>query len=221
MMMSREMTTYQGVLQDPHIQSSLRTNDFYYTTSSNVVFHDATAGVCETSLQHPQSQSYSLPQRMNPHDRLNRFQSTSIPISPSGLQRTASENELSEDAAKADYKDYLFYNRLVNGISSRQRFLQDGTLKHENLQCLENIVKTRHDEDEAAAAAATSDYYWYYPPKDYDPPRSNPHETDRLVPIHNITSGTLFFAVPNPANHDGTSSDGSPVDEECIFDLEL
>jgi hypothetical protein len=212
-MMSSKMTTYQEAFQEPQLQPSLKSNEFYYTTTSNPAFHEGTAGHAWTSLQQPHRHSHSFPQAMNSHDRLNRSQSASIPIAPNAMRRTASENQLSEDEAEADYKDYLFYNRLVNGISSKQRFLQDGLLKHENQQCLENIVRTRHDEDMAAAAA--SDYYWYHPAKDYHP--SSLREADRLVHARNIASEALLVAVP--AREQGSSS--VHIDEECIFDLEL
>jgi hypothetical protein len=72
----------------------------------------------------------------------------SIPIThnSSSLRRTESETQLFEDEVEADYKDFLFYSRIVNGIISKQHsFHQDGSLKHETQQCLENIVRARHD----------------------------------------------------------------------------
>lgn len=213
-MISTKMITSPEALQDPQLQPSLKANEFYYSTTSNPAFHDASEGPTKMAFEQPQRHSHSFPQAMTSHDRLNRSQSASIPIAPNSLRRTASENQLSEDEAEADYKDYLFFNRLVNGISTSQRFLQDGTLKHENQQCLENIVRTRHDEDKAAAATA-SDYYWYYPTKDYHP--RSLRESDRLVHARDVASEALLVAMPN-AEH---GSSGDPHDEECMFDLEL
>mmetsp|Transcript_130508 Transcript_130508/g.194322 ORF Transcript_130508/g.194322 Transcript_130508/m.194322 type:complete len:182 (+) Transcript_130508:138-683(+) len=69
--------------------------------------------------------------------------SASIPISNS-IRRTSSETQLSQDEAEADYKDFLFYSRVVHGISSKQRYLQNGYLKYETQMCLNSIVNTRH-----------------------------------------------------------------------------
>lgn len=129
------------------------------------------------------------------------------------MRRTASENQLCEDEAEADYKDFLFYNRVVNGISSKQRLLQDELLKHQNQQCLENIVRARHDED--LAAATSSDRYWYYPTKDHHP-RSFV-EANRLVHVHQIASEALVVAESCPEQGSSRVS----VEEEGIFDLDL
>lgn len=73
------------------------------------------------------------------------FKSQSIPISNS-IRRTNSENELSQDEAEAEYKDFMFYSRVVQGISEKQRFWRDGYLKYENEMCLGRIVQTRHND---------------------------------------------------------------------------
>ena len=68
--------------------------------------------------------------------------SASIPISNS-IRRTSSETQLQQEEAEADYKDYLFYSRVVHGI--RQQSLQNnGYLKYETQMCLNSIVNTRH-----------------------------------------------------------------------------
>ena len=67
--------------------------------------------------------------------------SKSIPIS--NIKRTLSEIQLHEDEAMADYRDYCFYARLVNGINSRR----EGSFNHYHLsadQSIANIVRTRN-----------------------------------------------------------------------------
>jgi hypothetical protein len=73
--------------------------------------------------------------------------SASIPISNS-IRRTSSENQLSQDEAVADYKDFLFFSRVVDGISRQQRDLKNGSFRHENQMCLAHIVRTRHADSE-------------------------------------------------------------------------
>ena len=68
----------------------------------------------------------------------------SIPISNS-LWRTASDHQMSQDEADADYKDYLFFSRVVHGISSKQQLYQDGFLRYENELSLYNILRTRQE----------------------------------------------------------------------------
>jgi hypothetical protein len=63
------------------------------------------------------------------------------------MRRTLSENQLSEDEAMAEYKDFMFYSRIVNGIArqnSERSSTQDSSLLYENELCLGNIVRTRH-----------------------------------------------------------------------------
>lgn len=52
---------------------------------------------------------------------------------------------MSQEEAEAEYKDYLFYSRVVQGISSKQEQYQDGYLKYENQISLNNIVRTRNE----------------------------------------------------------------------------
>jgi hypothetical protein len=208
--MSSTMTTHDEAAHEPQPQSSLKINAFFYTTTVAPTFHGASAIPLQASAQEPHRHSHSFPQARNSHNRLNRSQSASIPIAPHSMRRTASENQLSEDEAEADYKDFLFYNRVVKGISSKQRLVQDGSLKHENQQCLESIVRARHDEDLAAAAASSR--YWYYPTKDYHP--NSLREADRL--IHVCTMSPEVFALSPELG-----SSRFPVEEEGIFDLEL
>ena len=74
--------------------------------------------------------------------------SASIPISNDSIRRTSFENQLSQDEAVADYKDFLFYSRIFDGISRQQSELKNGSLRHENQMCLAHIVRTRHADSE-------------------------------------------------------------------------
>ena len=89
--------------------------------------------------QHHQH-AISLP---NSVARMNN-KTPSIPISNS-LRRTASDHQVSQDEADADYKDYLFFSRVVHGISSKQQLYQDGFLRYENELSLHNILRTRQE----------------------------------------------------------------------------
>jgi hypothetical protein len=84
--------------------------------------------------------SNSLP---NTFDRSNR--SESIPISTE-MRRSASDAKFDECEAEADHQDYLFFTRVVAGISRKQAHFQDGNIKGENELTLNNIMRTRHED---------------------------------------------------------------------------
>jgi hypothetical protein len=102
---------------------------------------------------HPQATADHYDQQLAPRSNslpnnatYMNTRSASIPISQDSRGRTTSETQLTEDMAQADYKDFLFYSRVVHGISRNQRHLKDGYLKYENQMCLNNIVSTRHTD---------------------------------------------------------------------------
>lgn len=68
--------------------------------------------------------------------------SKSIPIS--NIKRTPSEIQLHEDEAMADYRDYCFYVRLVNGMNDRRDHCCSGLDWRSTDQCLANIMRTRN-----------------------------------------------------------------------------
>lgn len=70
--------------------------------------------------------------------------SQSIPIANS-IRRTSSDYRLSREA-DAEYRDFLFYSRVVHGISSKQQHYHDRFLKYENEQSLNNIMRTRYED---------------------------------------------------------------------------
>jgi hypothetical protein len=65
--------------------------------------------------------------------------SKSIPIS--SIKRTPSEVQLHEDEAMAEYRDYCFYVRLVNGMNATRHYFNEGRSTD---QSLANIMRTRN-----------------------------------------------------------------------------
>ncbi|CAB9526758.1 expressed unknown protein [Seminavis robusta] len=68
--------------------------------------------------------------------------SQSIPIC--NMKRTPSEIQLREDEALADYRDWVFYLRLVNGMSVDARRTINDSFRRCTDQCLANIMRTRN-----------------------------------------------------------------------------
>jgi hypothetical protein len=74
------------------------------------------------------------------------MKSRSIPITTvaQSASQMEEEHELEQDNMLADYRDYVFYSRLVNGISRKQESTQDRTLRYQNQALLKHIVLTRY-----------------------------------------------------------------------------
>jgi hypothetical protein len=79
--------------------------------------------------------------------------SRSIPIANS-LKRTASELQLSEEEAMADFRDYVLFSRIVDGIS-KQAPPKDFRLRQANDRCLAHII---HERNSAAQANVNKEW---------------------------------------------------------------
>jgi hypothetical protein len=88
--------------------------------------------------------------------RQKKRKSKSIPIT-NHISRTESEIRLAEDEAMAEYRDICMYNRIVTGLSRRQeecyanrsceqRHGRSLDFLYENGACIENIIRTRHQQ---------------------------------------------------------------------------
>jgi predicted ATPase len=128
------------------------------------------------------------------------LKSQSIPISKAML-RTASEVQLCEDEQLADQRDYVFYSRLVNGISHSQRISQNNYLRMENQICLAHIMQTRQDAHAAAMAAHHQQQQEEWAFSYHNSP------VDKEF-VHAMTTDALAIAI-------------SQEDEEGIFELDF
>lgn len=122
----------------------------------------STAMDCNTSSRLIESSApYLIPQRRNMnsfaahrvmpyenselrHDEEEDLvKSQSIPIQ-NHMQRTASELKLCEDEEMADFRDYVFFSRVIDGIARQQRATESSWLRQENDECLAHIIGTRN-----------------------------------------------------------------------------
>ena len=85
-------------------------------------------------------QPYSFSYRVKPTSERAR----SIPICKAGLRRTASELKLTEDEATADFQDYVFFSRLLTGITKQQQESASDQFLQESDECLAHIIGTRN-----------------------------------------------------------------------------
>jgi hypothetical protein len=222
------------------------------STSSNVSERLTTSATATVTVSNGNSHPSKLRFCDDPSDAYPQPASTttttstgSIPIThnSSSLRRTASETQLSEDEAEADYKDFLFYSRVVNGIISKQHsFYEDGSLKQETQQCLESIVRARHndgfngdeqhhphgcdclqDQDELQQQLVSpvrkqlGQYYYYATSSSTTAGESNKHPTPQQRMLRFATRA-LILSDPRDCMDDHEEGESH---EEGIFDLEL
>ena len=72
------------------------------------------------------------------------MQSRSIPIAQSNREQTEEEADRQHNALVADYKDYCFYSRVVEGMRRQQGKTRDVALRYENQALIDHVVRTRH-----------------------------------------------------------------------------
>ena len=97
---------------------------------------------CRTTTQ-PYPFSYN-PKPYERQDTEDAVRSRSIPICKAALRRTASELKLSEDEATADFQDFVFFSRLLTGISKQQQESVSDKFLRESDACLAHIIGTRN-----------------------------------------------------------------------------
>ncbi|KAG7367782.1 hypothetical protein IV203_030525 [Nitzschia inconspicua] len=151
--------------------------------------------------------------------------SCSIPIThnQSSMRRTASETQLYEDEVEADYKDYLFYSRVVNGILSQHD--DPSLLKQETQQCLQNIVRARHDDNNIIINDNHNDpmeqphQHYYYATSNNHSNGSILHQQHEQLQQQQRPHRMLRFTTQALSLAEGEAEEDE--EEEGIFDLEL
>jgi hypothetical protein len=71
----------------------------------------------------------------------------SIPITNHSFRKSSSslqQQQSSEDQDMADYRDFIVFSRIVDGISRQQEDIKDFWLRRENDLCLAHIIRTRN-----------------------------------------------------------------------------
>jgi hypothetical protein len=79
----------------------------------------------------------------------------SIPIHQSKLQSDEQAYD-QHDALWADYKDYVFYSRVVEGMRRAQGHTRDVALRYENQALIDHIVRTRHCQSKPSHGLSSS-----------------------------------------------------------------
>ena len=149
-------------------------------------------------LAYPSGLSMPLPQQSSAavSSSSTTVRSQSIPIASSTanrMKRTPSELQLCQDEQLADYRDYVMFSRIFDGISARKQTSQGLQARYTNERCLEHIVNTRNDVTSSSSAA------------------SSPN----LVPMGAPVPSALWWT-----NHSPISQEIGELDEE-IFSMDM
>lgn len=168
------------------------------------------------------SYSYGGPSAGTPPTRSTSptMKSQSIPIGKV-IPRTASELQLCMDEAIAEERDYMFYCRIVQGISQTQeRMSRNRYLQYENQACLAHVIRTRHDQQHKQDQNGV-----YVPP---NMPSTTYYEDDwapglsgfeQQPPLSSGASLSIVDSITSKALAIAESPDDGY--DEGIFDLEL
>ena len=139
--------------------------------------------------------------------------SASIPINRDAMRKTASDHQMAQDEAEADYKDFVFFTRVVDGISKQNSLLKDGSyLKSTNELLIDNIVRARHELQEDHVEDDDIFHNHYYYPSEIQQTRPDsstvtpPRDASMMGSLHHAEADLSF------SNH---------CEDEGIFDFEL
>jgi hypothetical protein len=81
--------------------------------------------------------------------------SKSIPIARSSDEWRERQVE-EQEAMVADYQDYVFYNRVVDGIRKNQQTTQDVQLRYQNQALIDHITLVRNSQRLISSAQTTA-----------------------------------------------------------------
>lgn len=114
--------------------------------STKVVFHHQQQEHHHDELLSSYPPISSISMRSNSNSKTTV--SMKIPINRESIRKTASEHQMAADEAEAEYKDYVFFSRVIDGMSRQNSVLQDGSsLKSTNESLIDHLVKSRIGKD--------------------------------------------------------------------------
>ena len=128
------------------------------------------------------------------------------------------------DEAIAEERDYMFYCRLVHGISQTQESSRNMYIRYENQACLAHVYRTRHDQ-----LKPNDEDYSSYVPKMLLPQTTIPPSgqfDDEWAPGLSGLEGS-HYPTPSMSYVDSITTKALAIaesdddDDDAIFELEL
>jgi hypothetical protein len=240
-------STFEPIANRPSLTSS--SNSKNGSKGRTVNFSSSTKKE-ESSSQNQQQQQQQHQQQSGvkrshshySHRRQQRQSSNAVPI-PQSMFRTLSEEQLTVDEQMADERDFIFYARLMNGISERRA--SSGTdrrfnrYNEETDRCLTHIIQTRHhniqeqqqggggdggvlieeQEDQNHHSQNNNGGGGYYLDKDNECFTTYSSASSSSSSSSSCSSST--YQQDFDQHNDNNDIDLYEGDNECIFDLEL
>ena len=163
-----------AVFQTTHFTS----NSITTTRTMNLNHPKQNIRECKHSSTQPMSVEFT---RCRPSQQLYSFsfdvkpgsskhgdavRSRSIPIGKTALRRSASELKLTEDEAMADFQDYVFFSRLLTGITKQQQESVSDEFLQESDECLAHIIGTRNGSLDKISVSPGGAISYYEDPED-------------------------------------------------------
>ena len=151
------------------------------------------------------------------------MRSRSIPISndAKGDGQSVSDHELEQDMKLADYRDFVFCSRLVDGMSRKQERTRDIALRYENQALIEHIVSTRFGTPSSPPSASYGDYKYGETP-------SNGRHVMQTRQRNNVANclamrgvDTDYLDSDHRIDIERSSAEEYSYNDDLIFDLEL
>ena len=155
------------------------------------------------------------------------MRSRNIPISVEEKDNGQSiiEHELEQDMKLADYRDFVFCSRLVDGMSRKQERTRDIGLRYENQALIDHIVSTRFGVSPSSSSPPPTSYDGFKYGKKPSPGRQMMQTRQRNNGVANSLAMRGVDTESLDANDRidfGRSSAGDySYNDELIFDLEL
>lgn len=116
----------------------------------------------------------------------------------------------------ADYVDYLFCERLVNGMQRKVTFTHDVRLRYENQALIDHILATRHDKTDSINGISRGSRR-----TNSGNNRNNTASEDVSPPSSPPPSHRPQFWVAREEEESSSSSSESSIEDDMIFDMEL
>ena len=221
-----------------------------FTKSGGGGAHRRTVNFSSSTKKESSSQHQEMNQQQHQQQSgVKRSHSHSVPIPNNAFHcKTASEQQLTADEQMADERDFIFYARLVSGISERRA--SSGTdqrcnnrYNEETDRCLTHIIQTRHynteeqqgqdqqhEQQQSAAGGGVlieEQGGGYYLGKDnaccntYSLAFSSNSSSSSSSSYSSSSTYQQDFDNQDQHEHNDNDGDSYEGDNECIFELEL
>ena len=249
-MMLFQQTMLNSTIEPIAIRPSFTTTERISFKSGGGGAHGRTVNFSSSTKKESSSQHQEMNQQQQQQQQsgVKRSHSHSVPIPNNAFHcKKAYEEKLTADEQMADERDFIFYARLVSGISERRA--SSGTdrrcnnrYNEETDRCLTHIIQTRHhniqeqqgqdqqhEQQQSVAGGGVlieEQGGGYYLGKDnacctYSLASSSNSSSSSSSSYSSSSTYQQDFDNQDQHEHNDNDGDSYEGDNECIFELEL